>query len=526
MANWQRAVSDPLSPASFQDDEEENLFAQPYVKPSATTVHHVSPPHTQQSYTPPTRGNISDNVGSTHVDEVNVMQAGQDILRSSDNFLADVDIYLPGGSGRGAGGVFGNSGDLDQYTGEADYDFSSAIAGQLPLSPPASSIMASDPGPLVQGRGGYNGPLPGSGGNGMYMSQQVDTRRSGQQSEYRRTEGGGSGGFLSQSAYISGTQPRRGSAGAANASGYRPLSQVHEFSVHSYMKPTLCDSCGKLLVGFTSQGHQCGVCGMNVHGGCTITLCSPSHTCRPPPRVLRSDGVAPEVVAAVLPSPGANGEIPLAAANTPDPLSSDWHLHMVRAGQMCVPDNTAVACMVCSKMFHPVMRRRHHCRRCGACICGTCSGFGLTDRMLVKDTASGAVGLIRAVEFGPVRTCTLCTRVVDELLAKALGKKIHIAQAEAAAARPRGMMGGGASMYRQQLAAHRVPGVSGQAPPSSMAASAYFTPSSSMTSSMMNSSTSVSGKSTNGLPLRSGQLAAAAKMQPKAPPPPVPDYLS
>ena len=36
-------------------------------------------------------------------------------------------------------------------------------------------------------------------------------------------------------------------------------------------------------------------------------------------------------------------------------------------------DSEHVACQICEKPFNAVLRRRHHCRRCGACVCASCS---------------------------------------------------------------------------------------------------------------------------------------------------------
>lgn len=58
-----------------------------------------------------------------------------------------------------------------------------------------------------------------------------------------------------------------------------------------------------------------------------------------------------------------------------------------------VPDCLAGECMLCSAVF-TVMRRRHHCRRCGRVFCGRCS--------------SGSVPLIRYGYRLPVRVCDTC----------------------------------------------------------------------------------------------------------------------
>jgi len=38
-----------------------------------------------------------------------------------------------------------------------------------------------------------------------------------------------------------------------------------------------------------------------------------------------------------------------------------------------IPDELAVQCMLCKKDFS-MFSRRHHCRKCGAVVCGDCSG--------------------------------------------------------------------------------------------------------------------------------------------------------
>jgi len=38
-----------------------------------------------------------------------------------------------------------------------------------------------------------------------------------------------------------------------------------------------------------------------------------------------------------------------------------------------VPDAEANVCMVCKKSQFTVLNRRHHCRKCGAVVCGPCS---------------------------------------------------------------------------------------------------------------------------------------------------------
>lgn len=52
----------------------------------------------------------------------------------------------------------------------------------------------------------------------------------------------------------------------------------------------------------------------------------------------------------------------------------------VRSNQLWVPDSVVTACMVCSRPFNLVVRR-HHCRRCGTCMCGWCSHMAVSDKV-------------------------------------------------------------------------------------------------------------------------------------------------
>ena len=94
-------------------------------------------------------------------------------------------------------------------------------------------------------------------------------------------------------------------------------------------------------------------------------------------------------------------------------------MHLMRSNQTWVPDRSAIACMVCSKKF-TVVRRRHHCRRCGACVCGSCSGSRVSDKVLATDKRGN---VHRVHDSEPVRICTRCTKVVDAQLTSALRRK-------------------------------------------------------------------------------------------------------
>ena len=37
------------------------------------------------------------------------------------------------------------------------------------------------------------------------------------------------------------------------------------------------------------------------------------------------------------------------------------------------PDNMHTKCEVCKNKFNKLIRRKHHCRKCGKVVCDTCS---------------------------------------------------------------------------------------------------------------------------------------------------------
>eukprot|EP00903_Cladosiphon_okamuranus_P006601 g6448.t1 len=220
-----------------------------------------------------------------------------------------------------------------------------------------------------------------------------------------------------------------GRAGQAVSMGgeSRMLSSVHSFSLHSYYAPTFCDACGQLLIGIMQQGLQCTVCRMNIHPECRATPCSDDHRCRRPESVQISPGVDGSRVMGVRLKPGypggSNRSIGARSADAPpveDPLNSDWHRQLVANKQLWVPDSVAAGCMVCSRPFNLVLRR-HHCRRCGTCMCGWCSHTAVSDKILSVNQTTGEV--VRLSSGDPVRCCTPCTRVLDQQLARALQRK-------------------------------------------------------------------------------------------------------
>ncbi|XP_064621354.1 zinc finger FYVE domain-containing protein 21-like [Lineus longissimus] len=64
-----------------------------------------------------------------------------------------------------------------------------------------------------------------------------------------------------------------------------------------------------------------------------------------------------------------------------------------------VPDNECSQCMKCKGRFD-FMRRRHHCRRCGKCFCGTCCKNNLP--------------LPRMCFIDPVRQCIECAQMTNK----------------------------------------------------------------------------------------------------------------
>nr|CAG4641270.1 EOG090X0FI9 [Eulimnadia texana] len=64
-----------------------------------------------------------------------------------------------------------------------------------------------------------------------------------------------------------------------------------------------------------------------------------------------------------------------------------------------VPDSDASICMHCSKTHFSVINRRHHCRKCGAVVCGPCSN----KRFLLPTQSSK-----------PLRVCLTCYDVLSK----------------------------------------------------------------------------------------------------------------
>ena len=57
------------------------------------------------------------------------------------------------------------------------------------------------------------------------------------------------------------------------------IVKEHQFKVHTYMRPTFCAVCNKLLKGLMRQGQQCELCGVDVHKKCQAFLNPCSKRC-------------------------------------------------------------------------------------------------------------------------------------------------------------------------------------------------------------------------------------------------------
>ncbi|KAE9033952.1 hypothetical protein PR001_g9939 [Phytophthora rubi] len=69
------------------------------------------------------------------------------------------------------------------------------------------------------------------------------------------------------------------------------------------------------------------------------------------------------------------------------------------AAALWVPDEIADVCTICKASFRAYYRRKHHCRRCGAVVCDTCS--------------SGRAPLFVGESSRAERVCTPCFKILD-----------------------------------------------------------------------------------------------------------------
>ncbi|KAI9987748.1 hypothetical protein PInf_023792 [Phytophthora infestans] len=114
---------------------------------------------------------------------------------------------------------------------------------------------------------------------------------------------------------------------------------------------------------------------------------------------------------------------PLLKTRSKDPLESSWRQHM-SDGQW-VPDVSVDTCMLCRTEFG-FWIRRHHCRRCGAVVCDSCSGS--RTKFIYKEITPDKL----AEE--DCRVCDACIRVIDEKLALGVSRRFGKGMAAALAA--------------------------------------------------------------------------------------------
>ncbi|RHY19652.1 hypothetical protein DYB28_005475 [Aphanomyces astaci] len=98
------------------------------------------------------------------------------------------------------------------------------------------------------------------------------------------------------------------------------------------------------------------------------------------------------------------------ATKSKDPLHSSWRKHMPDGDW--IPDVSVMACMACKGEFS-FWNRKHHCRRCGAVVCDSCSTSRTTHihRDITETSEESA------------RVCDPCIQVIDEYIATGLTKR-------------------------------------------------------------------------------------------------------
>lgn len=83
-----------------------------------------------------------------------------------------------------------------------------------------------------------------------------------------------------------------------------------------------------------------------------------------------------------------------------------------------VPDATRRACNVCSRSFHALTRRRHHCRLCGEVVCKSCYVL----RTVPSAVFVGARKSRKPIEEGEIGATKFCVRCVMGL--RAIDKRL------------------------------------------------------------------------------------------------------
>lgn len=103
-----------------------------------------------------------------------------------------------------------------------------------------------------------------------------------------------------------------------------------------------------------------------------------------------------------------------------DPLASAWMSSLERHAQW-IPDTAVKGCMVCGTKF-TLLNRRHHCRRCGACVCAPCSSQRVPKELIqVREEKElpfqKSIDLIaKDTNLAYLRCCDKCASIVDAQL--------------------------------------------------------------------------------------------------------------
>jgi len=126
--------------------------------------------------------------------------------------------------------------------------------------------------------------------------------------------------------------------------------------------------------------------------------------------------------------------------NEEDPLTSAWVAQLNRPrgpdgmAIRWVPDSSVLGCMNCAVRF-TLVRRRHHCRRCGACICDKCSTARVPTNLLpqgrpkIKNDSTTKIPKVleRGIDviaddtaLKYVRCCNKCAKIIDTQLKSAI----------------------------------------------------------------------------------------------------------
>ncbi|TDH67239.1 hypothetical protein CCR75_000445 [Bremia lactucae] len=111
---------------------------------------------------------------------------------------------------------------------------------------------------------------------------------------------------------------------------------------------------------------------------------------------------------------------PLLKTRTKDPLESPWRKHM--GDDQWVPDVSVDRCMLCRTDFG-FWIRRHHCRRCGAVVCDSCSGS--RTKFINKASKNRLQTVIAPNKMAKedCRVCDACVRLIDEKLAQGVSRR-------------------------------------------------------------------------------------------------------